>query len=217
MASGGISYIWHPGATLSDSTIANPVAGPTTSTCYWVVGTASGGCSNTDTVCITVLGNPALPTIVKGGDTLYCSPATYASYQWYLGGTPIAGATGSYYHYTVNGNYYVQVFNAFGCSSSSAIFTVSDVGISEFSDGSLMSIYPNPTSGNLTIDLDMKGASEMKLSIVNISGQVIWSEEIAATAGSNKKQIDLSNFASGMYYLSVRSEKEMINRKIVKQ
>ncbi|MFL5764652.1 MAG: SBBP repeat-containing protein [Bacteroidia bacterium] len=217
MASGGISYIWHPGATLSDSTIANPVAGPTSTTTYWVVGTASGGCSNTDTVTITVLGNPSLPTIVKGGDTLYCTPATYTSYQWYLGGSPIAGANGSYYNYTTNGTYYVQVFNALGCSSSSASVVVNDVGISEFSNGSRMNVYPNPSSGDLTLDLDMKAPVEMKLSIMNISGQVIWSEEIAAAAGNNKKQIDLSGFADGMYYLRVISNDESISRKIVKQ
>jgi hypothetical protein len=216
-ASGGVSYIWHPGATLSDSTIVNPVAGPTVTTTYWVVGTAAGGCSNTDTVTITVLGNPALPTIVKGGDTLYCNPATYFSYQWYFNGTLIPGATNSWYNYTANGNYYVQVFNSLGCSTSSVNTTVSDVGIDEFSDGSQMNVYPNPASGDLAIALDMKSAAKMKLSIMNISGQVIWSQELNANTGEQQLKIDLSGFANGMYYLNVMTSDEVINKKIIKE
>jgi len=54
-ASGGISYLWSPGKTLSDSTAANPIASPTDSTIYSVkVGNASG-CFTTRTVAVNIL------------------------------------------------------------------------------------------------------------------------------------------------------------------
>ena len=59
---------------LSNANIANPIAGPTVPTCYTVIGTAAGGCTNSDTVCIFVLGNPPLPTITEGWDSVMCSP-----------------------------------------------------------------------------------------------------------------------------------------------
>jgi gliding motility-associated-like protein len=44
-ASGGISYTWSPGATLSATNIANPIANPTISTGYSVVLTTSNNCT----------------------------------------------------------------------------------------------------------------------------------------------------------------------------
>lgn len=214
-ATGGISYVWHPGSSLSDSTIVNPIAGPTISTCYYVVGTASGGCSNTDTVCITVLGNPALPTVTEVLDSLICSPS-YAAYQWYFNGSLIPGATNQYYLFTANGNYYVEVFNALGCSTASAVFTVNDVGISENSNAVSMQLYPNPTSGNISVEFNLRDAAPLKINLMNISGQLIYSETVNAAAGNFKKQIDLSGFANGIYYLQTITNNEVINRKVIK-
>ncbi len=213
-AGGGLTYVWHPGNTLSDSTIVNPVAGPTSPTCYYVVGTAAGGCSNTDTVCITVLGNPSLPTVTEVQDSLVCSPS-YFAYQWFFNGSLIPGATEQDYDFTMNGNYYVQVFNSFGCSTSSAVFTVSNVGIEENSASSLMNLYPNPTTGNVTLEFNLKNSAPLKISLMNISGQVIYSETLNAN-GAFRKQIDLSGYANGIYYLQAITNDEVINRKVIK-
>ncbi|HEY0029562.1 MAG TPA: SBBP repeat-containing protein, partial [Bacteroidia bacterium] len=218
MATGGVSYIWHPGTSLSDSTIANPVAGPTLTTTYTVIGTATGGCSNTDSVTITVLGNPGLPTITKGGDTLYCSPS-YTAYQWYFNGSPIAAPAGiaQNYVYGTNGSYYVEVFNVFGCSSVSTAINITDVGIIENSDLSLFGVYPNPTTSDIFLDLLLKKAGAIKITIMNVTGQTVFSEDVNAVAGNYKKQISLNNLAKGIYYLQISTGNEVINKKIVKQ
>jgi gliding motility-associated-like protein len=54
-ASGGATYKWSPAATLSDATIANPVAQPTETTTYTVTATTKEGCTFTDEVVVTVL------------------------------------------------------------------------------------------------------------------------------------------------------------------
>ncbi|MBN4051589.1 SBBP repeat-containing protein, partial [bacterium AH-315-M05] len=52
-ASGGTKYLWSPGSTLSDSTIANPVATPSVTTTYTVI--VSNDCaSDTDSVTVTI-------------------------------------------------------------------------------------------------------------------------------------------------------------------
>lgn len=53
-ASGGVVYSWSPGKTLSDSTIANPVASPLDTTVYKVTISNQYGCSVTDSVKINV-------------------------------------------------------------------------------------------------------------------------------------------------------------------
>ena len=69
LASGGNSYVWSPITGLSSSTIANPLAFPTTTTSYIVNGTDTNFCVNNDTVVVTV--NP-LPLINAGADTSFC-------------------------------------------------------------------------------------------------------------------------------------------------
>ncbi len=217
MATGGVSYVWSPGNTLSDSTIANPVAGPTVTTTYTVVGTASGGCTNTDVVTITVLGNPSVPSIVKGNDTLYCTPATYAGYQWYFNGLPISGATNPTYIYTQNGNYYVEVFNVLGCNTVSTVTTITDVGIEELNENLAVNIYPNPASENITIDLYSVKPENYKLQLMNVSGQVVYVENLNLTASATKKQIDLSTLPQGIYLIQLSNNQNVYSKRIIKK
>lgn len=63
-ASGGISYVWSPGGSLSNANIVNPIARPVQNTTYVVTGYDAIGCFSTDTITIFVL-NPALNLVVE--------------------------------------------------------------------------------------------------------------------------------------------------------
>ena len=73
IATGGISYLWSPGIGLSDSTIANPKASPSSTTNYIVEVTSSFGCVNTDSVIVNIKNQPvtatADPPLFCPGDT----------------------------------------------------------------------------------------------------------------------------------------------------
>jgi uncharacterized delta-60 repeat protein len=211
-ASGGASYVWHPGATLSDSTIFNPEAGPVVTTTYTVVGTASGGCQNIDSVTITILGNPGVPTITKSWDTLTSSPAF--SYQWYYNGNPISGANSQTYIYTMNGNYYVEVFNNLGCSTVSTPISINDVGIAELSDAGIR-IYPNPAAEFVIVEIE-KSASASHIELIDLRGQVVGSYPVAGNSDF-RTQISLSEFSGGIYFLRIHSSEGVLTKKIVHQ
>ena len=57
-ASGALAYLWRPGESLSDSTIANPIAEPDSTTLYRVRGTDTHGCVNYDSVKVSVIQLP---------------------------------------------------------------------------------------------------------------------------------------------------------------
>lgn len=69
-ASGAVSYVWAPAASVSNPNISDPVAFPTVTTNYSVTGTGANGCTNTSTVTITVL--PA-PTVTTSGNIAFCT------------------------------------------------------------------------------------------------------------------------------------------------
>jgi gliding motility-associated-like protein len=85
-ASGGSSFTWSPSAGLSNPTIANPVATPSTTTTYDVTTSTPQGCSAQDSVTITVSLHPPIsitgtnPICIGHPDTLTASGA--ATYNW---------------------------------------------------------------------------------------------------------------------------------------
>jgi len=85
-ATGGVNYTWNTQATLTDSTIANPIAFPQVTTDYIVTSIGALGCVNSDTVTVNI---NVLPTVDAGSDVSTCiNSATNllatgaTTYQW---------------------------------------------------------------------------------------------------------------------------------------
>jgi subtilisin-like proprotein convertase family protein len=82
-----VSYTWSPATGLSSTTIANPVANPTTTTNYTVTVVDESGCTNSDQVVVTV--NP-LPTVtanstasaICAGGSVTLSGSGATTYTW---------------------------------------------------------------------------------------------------------------------------------------
>jgi hypothetical protein len=79
---------------------------------------------------------------------------------------------------------------------------------------STLSVYPNPTSGRFTVSISNAEATDMTIEFVNISGQVVYRNEVKATY-SYTDEIDASQFAKGVYYLKVNNGKEVKVEKVV--
>ena len=77
-ATGGNSYSWNPVTGLNSSSTANPIANPSATTIYEVVGTDLNGCKNKDQIMITVINLPN-PSIT-GIDTV-CQNSYLNSYK----------------------------------------------------------------------------------------------------------------------------------------
>lgn len=124
MPPGASLYTWSTLATTQSINV-------TTAGNYYVDITDTTGCIyRSDEVTLTILSLPTVPVIVQTDTVLSVSPI-YSTYQWYLGGSPIGGATGPDYIVTGNGTYSVVVSGTNGCPSTSANYIVSMFGIEE--------------------------------------------------------------------------------------
>ena len=74
-ATGGLNYTWSPTAGLSNPSIPNPDASPTSTTAYTVIVSDANGCSDTANMNITV--NP-VPTANAGADVTVCGDSSIA-------------------------------------------------------------------------------------------------------------------------------------------
>lgn len=75
-------------------------------------------------------------------------------------------------------------------------------------------IYPNPTSSNINITYT-GSAKVIDVYIVDIQGKII--KERKFETGNQEKHIDVSDIASGVYFLSILEEDKKTVRKIVVQ
>ncbi len=130
-ASGATSYAWSPAQSLNNATIPNPVASPSTTTNYRVVGYDAHHCF-TDTGYVSVVVNP-IPTVELGPDrrlatgTMYnIDPVTtngpIVSWQW-SPATNLNCTNCSEPTATVKNDitYYVNVINEFGCKGTDSL------------------------------------------------------------------------------------------------
>jgi hypothetical protein len=91
-------------------------------TSNWVAGTVSGTCSSFTPPTATITSGST--TTCQGSSiTLTANTGTGYSWQWYLNGSPISGATASTYAASTAGNYQVMV-TVNGCSSISTQTTI---------------------------------------------------------------------------------------------
>jgi hypothetical protein len=130
IAGPGYLYNWSPSAGLNTTTASLPVATPLTTTTYKLTVTDMCGNSSSSQVTIKVSSAPAAAIYAAAdsicvGETviLHTASGSGYTYQWYLNGSPIAGATDSLYTAADGGIYKVRVING-ACDSVSAPYLI---------------------------------------------------------------------------------------------
>ena len=82
-------------------------------------------------------------------------------------------------------------------------------GIETISQNAI-SIYPNPTTGKITLDFAQADIRELK--ITNLTGKILFEK----TDVQHNETFDLSGLPSGIYILNVRTDNGLLTRKVVK-
>ena len=88
------------------------------------------------------------------------------------------------------------------------------VGINEFANENMITIYPNPTTGKLRIE---NGELRIeKIEIYDIYGRM-QKEERSKEQGEGEMVIDISNLSAGVYMIKFDTDKGVIHKKVVKE
>ena len=80
-----------------------------------------------------------------------------------------------------------------------------------------MNLFPNPSSGNTTLSLDVKQKSDFKIVIWDMEGKSIMKEIALGQLDEGDKTIDLdfSSFSNGIYIVELKTTEGSVYNKLL--
>jgi len=221
---GFYQYTWTSNPPGFTSTTPNPIVAPIVNTTY----TVSVYDGYNTTIGNAMVGIHPQPEIYLGPpDTTVCIYDTVtlnaqnagSSYLWSNGATTqciMVSTTGIGYDVQT---YSVEVTNSNSCSSHATInviYTFSDcVGIDDAGTEGRIEVYPNPTTGTITINR-MEIPDAFTLTLINIYGQQVASLPMERLLPGNERvSKDLSTLPAGIYIMKVESSRRVLTQKLI--
>lgn len=195
------SYTWIDGNTYTASN----------NTAMYTLSNA-GGCDSIVTLNLTI--NSVADVTTTTNVLTISANNTGATYQWLNcdnNYAELSGETGQNFTATSNGNYAVELTQN-SCVDTSNCVEITSVGILENSFGSQLSLYPNPSNGNFSIDLGAVHGS-IAISISDVAGSLI-----SSTTMTRSQILNLSiEEPAGVYFISVQTDDETAVMKVIKE
>ncbi len=203
-AFGADSYIWSNNGNTPVITVS-----PSSSTSYTVIGSNSFGCTGNAVVSISVNPLPVVGVNSSNLNNLACvedvtelTGTGAVSYQWnsptsLLIGSPVNVSPSSSTTYTLIGT------DANGCKGSTTyqLNVTECVGLKDVTTtASGIKLYPNPSKGEFVIEINNKSVNTVV--VTDLTGRVL----VNTTTQNEKTNIDLSNYANGVYYVKINTE-----------
>jgi len=72
-----------------------------------------------------------------------------------------------------------------------------------------VSIFPNPAVDNVTVNIKTEMEMNSTLTLFSLSGQILFSQKVSLTIGSNPVNLDISVLPPGSYHLNISNDKKI--------
>ena len=110
-----------------------------------------------------------------------------------------------------NNNFIASMYKSMSGTNKSAQMVNSE---DNFNNNNDLHIYPNPASNNLVLESKNSEQRNYTVTLTNIQGQEIYSESIVF---ENCYNLDITSIDNGIYFLTLKNNKEKIVKKFVVQ
>ena len=98
-------------------------------------------------------------------------------------------------------NFYIDDINLYEGSSSDDI----SVGVEELGASINMSVYPNPTEADVSVEFHLNSAQKMTAQIIDVRGKVIETHLLHANEGKNILILETNQLSQGSYTIKLNS------------
>ena len=104
----------------------------------------------------------------------------------------------------------IEIIEVTGCESP-RVMVVGRVdclvGIedNELGETTSLSVYPNPSSGLFTLNINTEKQEQFVLTVRDVKGQLVYTGDVSVN-GEYRNDLDFTGFAKGVYYLQIQTE-----------
>ncbi len=107
----------------------------------------------------------------------------------------------------------------FGSGETEDYLVTIDIGIGILNQANnvSLSVVPNPATKEVTLSFSNTSADNSTVKLMNLNGQLVYSESLNQFSGKFSKTIDISSFAKGVYHLQLISSTGITTKKLVIQ
>lgn len=133
------------------------------------------------------------------------------AYTW----TP-GNVTSSVYQGMCAGTYTCCVTDAMGCVSCTTVTITFSTDVQEQSAIGNLSVFPSPATQFVTVKESFANSVSAVISITNVLGETVYTKSVAGTSELNEN-INVAEFNSGVYFISVKTASGTTVRRFVKE
>jgi len=87
--------------------------------------------------------------------------------------------------------------------------------IDEIIESNSVTLFPNPSNGAFTVQLNASKSEEVNVELIDISGRVVYNDVVSCSVGINNIAIDLNELPVGVYQVNLKVENNVISRKLI--
>ncbi len=207
---------------------------PTQDSGSFSVITSTNGCSSdmSNIIALSIKAKPVTSAISgetnaknNSTETYSVTPTAGSTYNWTInGGTVVAGApVGSInvlWGNSGSGTVSVKETGANQCFGDIKTLNVTlspNTAIQTISFMNAIEVYPNPTYDDVHITFHQSSNGVVKLNVLNMIGQEVYSETIGQKTSGDTYTIDMDKFNSGIYFVEISSTEGTKQIKVIKK
>ncbi|MBP6090019.1 MAG: T9SS type A sorting domain-containing protein [Crocinitomicaceae bacterium] len=156
-----------------------------------------------------------IPAYAGPDQTIYIQDSVFIGQKisnmpanWFkLDGTPVAQNTAGVYVSPLETTTYVvtQTLNGVYSTDTVTVFVIG-LGLEEEKMPSLR-VYPNPSSGTITLQCDKQNLAKSEINILDVTGKIVYTDNLSFSAGKITVEPNLLN---GVYWLTVSQDNKIL-------
>lgn len=95
-------------------------------------------------------------------------------------------------------------------------FEAPSIGLDELAANLSLSVYPNPASTNVNASFSLENASDVEVSITDLSGKVVYTNNLGnVAAGAHTVNVPTTELSNGVYFYNVAVNNTVATEKLV--
>ena len=109
-----------------------------------------------------------------------------------------------------------RLFQVNNFAALSEMHISSLTGTEDINEDIAVSVFPNPASNNVFVDLALENVSDnVNLQVVDIQGRVVMTQNFT-NVKTDKLQLNVANLNTGVYVINIRTEEGFTSARFIK-